>query len=172
MTFLSKIKSYLSCDNTARITACLDVLKQRAKDIRYLNLAKEISGWSKDPSTKVGAVIVGDKDQIISQGYNGFPRGFNDSDDIYNNKPLKYKYVIHAEANAIYNALYNGAFVEDACIYVHGLPVCCECAKAIVQSGITRVVYDSEPKEKWVQSCSDAMDIFEQAGVEVVKISC
>ena len=88
----------------------LDTLKQKAKDIRYLNLAKEISSWSKDPSTKVGAVIVGDKDQIISQGYNGFPRGFNDSDDIYKNKPIKYKYIIHAEANAIYNALYSVLF--------------------------------------------------------------
>ena len=148
----------------------LEQLKQRAKDIRFLNLAKEISTWSKDPSTKVGAVVVGDKDQIVSQGYNGFPRGFNDSDEIYKNRPLKYKYIIHAEANAIYNALFNGSFVEGATIYVHGLPVCGECAKAIVQSGISRVVYDSEPKEKWVQSCSDALDIFEQAGVEVVKI--
>ena len=149
----------------------LNTLKQKAKDIRYLNLAKEISSWSKDPSTKVGAVIVGDKDQIISQGYNGFPRGFNDSDDIYKNKPVKYKYIIHAEANAIYNALYNGAYVEGATIYIHGLPVCCECAKAIVQSGIARVVYDSEPKERWIQSCADAMDICEQAGIEVVKIA-
>ena len=148
----------------------LETLKQKAKDIRYLNLAKEISTWSKDPSTKVGAVVVGDRDQIISQGYNGFPRGFNDSDEIYSNKQLKYKYIIHAEANAIYNALYNGAYVEGATIYVHGLPVCSECAKAIVQSGITRVVYDSEPKERWIQSCSDAMDIFKQAGVEVVKL--
>lgn len=148
----------------------LETLKQKAKDIRFLNLAKEISTWSKDPSTKVGAVVVGDRDQIISQGYNGFPRGFNDSDEIYKNKQLKYKYIIHAEANAIYNALYNGAYVEGATIYVHGLPVCSECAKAIVQSGITRVVYDSEPKERWIQSCSDAMDIFKQAGVEVVKL--
>lgn len=148
----------------------LETLKQKAKDIRFLNLAKEISTWSKDPSTKVGAVVVGDRDQIISQGYNGFPRGFNDSDEIYSNKQLKYKYIIHAEANAIYNALYNGAYVEGATIYVHGLPVCSECAKAIVQSGITRVVYDSEPKERWIQSCSDAMDIFKQAGVEVVKL--
>lgn len=148
----------------------LETLKQKAKDIRFLNLAKEISTWSKDPSTKVGAVVVGDRDQIISQGYNGFPRGFNDSEEIYSNKQLKYKYIIHAEANAIYNALYNGAYVEGATIYVHGLPVCSECAKAIVQSGITRVVYDSEPKERWIQSCSDAMDIFKQAGVEVVKL--
>lgn len=148
----------------------LETLKQKAKDIRFLNLAKEISTWSKDPSTKVGAVVVGDRDQIISQGYNGFPRGFNDSEEIYSNKQLKYKYIIHAEANAIYNALYNGVYVEGATIYVHGLPVCSECAKAIVQSGITRVVYDSEPKERWIQSCSDAMDIFKQAGVEVVKL--
>ena len=56
-------------------------LSNRTWDARYLNLAKDVSEWSKDPSTKVGAVIVGDKHQIVSQGYNGFPRGFKDSLD-------------------------------------------------------------------------------------------
>ena len=72
-------------------------------DARYLKIAKDVSEWSKDPSTKVGAVIVGDKHQIVSQGYNGFPRGFKDSLDRLENKPVKYQYTIHAEANALYN---------------------------------------------------------------------
>lgn len=148
----------------------IETLKQKAKDIRFLNLSKEISSWSKDPSTKVGAIIVGQKGQIVSQGYNGFPRGFNDSERLYADKETKYRFIIHAEANAIYNALYNGASVEGCTIYVHGLPCCTECAKAIVQSGIKRVVYDSEPKSNWVKNCEDALEIFKQANVEVIKI--
>lgn len=136
------------------------------KDERFIALTREIAEWSKDPSTKVGAIIVGDKGQIVSQGYNGFPRGFNDSSERYFTRSMKYKYIIHAEANAIYNALYNGASVEGCTIYVHGLPPCLECAKAIVQSGIKRVVTDSKPDERWVQSNQDALDIFNEANIE------
>lgn len=136
------------------------------KDERYIKLAKEISEWSKDPSTKVGAVVVGNKGQIVSQGYNGFPRGFKDSIERYSDRQIKYKYIIHAEANAIYNALYNGASVENCTIYVHGLPPCLECAKAIVQSGIKRVVTGSKPDERWLKSNQDAMDIFNESNVE------
>lgn len=142
-------------------------LKKRLWDKRYLKIAEEISKWSKDPSTKVGAVIVGDKQQILSQGYNGFPRDFKDSLERLENRETKYKYTIHAEANAIYNALYNGTSVVDSTIYVHGLPVCIECAKAIIQSGIKRVVYDSLPKENWKQSNEDALNLFKEANIEV-----
>lgn len=138
------------------------------KDERFIALASEIAEWSKDPSTKVGAVVVGKKGQIVSQGYNGFPRGFDDSLKRFYDRPTKYKYIIHAEANAIYNALYNGASVENCTIYVHGLPPCLECAKAIVQSGIKRVVTDSKPDERWLKSNQDAMDIFNEAGIEYV----
>ena len=68
-----------------------------SKDERYIKISKEIASWSKDPSTKVGVVIVGDKGQIVSQGYNGFPRGFKDTIERYSNRPTKYKYIIHAE---------------------------------------------------------------------------
>ena len=142
-------------------------LKKRLWDKRYLKIAEEISKWSKDPSTKVGAVIVGDKQQILSQGYNGFPRDFKDSLERLENRETKYKYTIHAEANAIYNALYNGTSVVDSTIYVHGLPVCIECAKAIIQTGIKRVVYDSLPKENWKQSNEDALNLFKEANIEV-----
>lgn len=142
------------------------------RDLRYIKLAKEIASWSKDSNTKVGAIIVGDKGQIVSQGYNGFPRGFKDTIERYTDRPTKYKYIIHAEANAIYNALYNGASVEGCTIYVHGLPPCLECAKAIVQSGIKRVVTDSKPDERWLKSNQDAMDIFNEANVEFEYLNC
>lgn len=134
-------------------------------DKRYIDLAKSIAQWSKDPSRKIGAVIVGNKGQIISQGYNGFPRGINDSNDRYENRNEKYKFIVHAEANAIYNAIHNGASTNDATIYVTGLPVCHECAKAIIQTGISRVVMDTKPIDNWEESGQFTLKLFEEAGI-------
>jgi dCMP deaminase len=133
---------------------------------RYLDLATAVALWSKDPSTQVGAVIVGDNGQIVSQGYNGFPRGVLDSDERYNDRPLKYKLVVHAEMNAILNALYNGASVKGCTLFVHNLPVCNECAKAIIQSGINKVYMDTEINERWQESWNLTKQMFEEAGVE------
>lgn len=134
---------------------------------RYLKIAQEVSEWSKDPSTKVGAVIIGANGQIVSQGYNGFPRGILDLEERLNNRPLKYKLVVHAERNALLNALYNGASVKDCALFVHGLPVCNECAKSIIQSGISKVYYDTIPKEQWKEQSDFAIKMFEEAGVKV-----
>ncbi len=132
---------------------------------RYFKIAEQVSLWSKDPSTKVGAIIVGDKGQIISQGYNGFPRGVNDSEERYNNRELKYKLVVHAEMNAILNALYNGSSVAGATLYVHALPVCQECAKAIIQAGITTVYIDTNISERWKESWQITKTMFSEAKV-------
>ena len=135
-------------------------------DKRYIKIAKVIASWSKDPSRKIGAVIVGDKGQIISQGYNGFPRGIIDYKHRYEDREFKYKYVVHAEANAIYNAIHNGASTQNTTIYVTGLPVCHECAKALIQVGITRVVMDTKPEDThWKESANIALDLFEEAGI-------
>ena len=83
-------------------------------DARYLDLAENVSSWSKDPSRKIGAVAVGSKGQILSQGYNGFPRGIDDSIERYNDKETKYRYVVHAEMNVVYNATYNGISLDGA----------------------------------------------------------
>ena len=77
-------------------------------DKRYLELARHISEWSKDPSTKIGAIAIGDHGQVLSQGYNGFPRGINDDTFRLTVREVKYKYIVHAEMNAIYNASFNG----------------------------------------------------------------
>lgn len=141
-------------------------------DKRYLEIARTVGEWSKDPSTKIGAVIVGDKGQIISQGYNGFPRGIEDTKERYNDRPTKYKLVVHAEANALYNALHTGASTDGATIYVTALPTCHECAKALIQAGIKRVVMDAQPETEpgtpaasWKESCDLAIDLFHEAGV-------
>ena len=100
---------------------------------------------SKDPNTQVGACIVGKDNRILSVGYNGFPNGCDD--DLFpwaregEETMTKYPYVAHAELNAILNC--RGANLEGAKIYVALFP-CNECAKAIIQAGITTVVYDSD----------------------------
>ena len=99
---------------------------------RYLDVAKVVSTWSKDPSTKVGAVAVGSKGQILAQGYNGYPRGI--SDDDYHDRETKYKKIVHAEMNCIYNASWNGVSLDGSYMFVYGLPVCHECCKAIMHS--------------------------------------
>ena len=68
-------------------------------DTRYLALAWHFSTWSKDPSRQIGAVAIGEKGEIIAQGYNGFPRGIEDTDERYEDRNEKYKYVVHAEMN-------------------------------------------------------------------------
>ena len=134
---------------------------------KYLELAGHISGWSKDPSTKVGAVAVGGNGQILSQGYNGFPRGISDSDDRLNTREEKYKFVVHAEMNCIYNATLNGVSLKDADLYVYGLPVCSECAKGVVQVGIKRVFMccPAEINHKWRDSFKVTSAIFQEAGI-------
>ncbi|CAB5496176.1 dCMP deaminase (EC 3.5.4.12) [uncultured Gammaproteobacteria bacterium] len=138
-------------------------------DERYLALAKEVSTWSKDPSTQVGAVTVGSKKEVLSQGFNGFPRNINDTDERYNNKETKYKFVVHAEMNAIYNATYSGTSLDGATLYVYGLPICSECAKGIIQVGIKKVVVEkSKELDNWNASVKLSKAMFDEAGVELV----
>jgi len=138
-------------------------------DIRFLEMARQYASWSKDPSSKIGAVCVdADTRRILSGGYNGFPRNIRDTTSRLNDREKKYKYVVHAEMNAIYNATRSGISLDGAHLYCYGLPVCSECAKGIIQVGIQRVVcsYDnSKTSTKWTDSWSDTLDIFHEAGV-------
>ena len=141
-----------------------------SRDIKYLNLARHFSTWSKDPSTQVGAVVIGKQGQVLSQGYNGFPRGVDDNAERYDNRVTKYKFVVHAEMNCIYNASYTGASLNGATLYVYGLPVCSECAKGIIQVGIKRIVIpfitsESTP-DKWKASANTAHEMFIEARVK------
>ena len=138
-------------------------------DYRYLDLAKFFSTWSKDPSTGVGAVAIGERGQVLAQGYNGFPRGVTESETRLENREVKYRYVVHAEMNCIYNAGYNGAKLDGSTLYVHGLPVCNECAKGIIQVGIERVVspkngIESIP-DRWKVAILETHSMFDEAGV-------
>jgi dCMP deaminase len=136
-------------------------------DLRYLKLAYEVAQWSKDPSSKIGAVTVGAKGQVLSQGFNGFPRGLKDDFTRLHDRETKYKYVVHAEMNAIYNATYNGTSLDGATLYVYGLPICSECAKGVIQVGIKRVVMPNQKMDgKWLDSWMTSMNFFDEAGVD------
>ena len=140
-------------------------------DKRYIGLAKHIATWSKDPSTKIGAVAIGEKGQVLAQGYNGFPRGIEDSDERYFNRETKYKYVVHAEMNCIYNATYNGVSLQGSTIYISGLPVCHECAKGLIQVGVKRVVYHSDMiPAKWAESNEQTIELFNEANISYDRV--
>ena len=134
-------------------------------DKRFLEMAKLVASWSKDPSTQVGAVAVRNRN-VIAQGYNGFPRGMDDDPQYYNDRPLKYRLIVHAEMNAIYNAAENGVSLKDSTLYVYGLPVCNDCAKGLVQAGIKRIVTPEQDVPKnWQDSVRDSALMFDEVGI-------
>ena len=137
---------------------------------RYTCLAKEISTWSKDPSTQVGAVVIGNNGEVLSQGYNGFPIGIKDTAARLKDRERKYNLVVHAEMNAIYNAGLNGVSLKGSTLYVYGLPVCNECAKGIIQVGIDKVIATrpADYNEKWDDSIKDAKALFKEAEVDYI----
>ena len=136
-------------------------------------LAKQVGQWSKDRSTRVGAVIVKNRD-VIATGYNGFPRGIDDEDDERHERPEKYLWTEHAERNAVYAAAKMGHPLDGATIYVtvaegRKLFCCADCARAIIQSGITRVVADTADflDPKWGPDMNRAARMLIEAGVDV-----
>lgn len=140
---------------------------------RYMDLAQEISTWSKDPNTHVGAVIVGTKGQILSQGYNGFPRGIKDTPKRLNDRDTKLKLVVHAEMNAIYNASYSGVSLDGSTMFVYGLPVCSECAKGVIQVGISKIIIKEEfinARPHWTESWKMSEEMFKESGVKIYVI--
>jgi dCMP deaminase len=132
---------------------------------RFLDLCEHVATWSKDPSTKLGSVIVDDKKRIVSVGYNGFPRGVEDFEERYEDRPTKYLFVAHAERNALDNA---PMMVDNCTMYVTLLP-CNECAKSIIQKGITKVV-TYRPTREDVFNWNITLTMFNEAGVDVIYI--
>ena len=140
-------------------------------DRKYLALAKHISTWSHDPSTKVGAVLVNYEQHLEFVGYNGFPRGVEDLPERYEDRELKYKLVVHAEVNAILKA---GQLAKGSTLYVYPSfslpPICDSCAKLAIQSGIKEVVgYEpdsNDPRVKrWADSNACSAMMFKEAGI-------
>lgn len=136
-------------------------------DQRFFDLAGYIADWSKDPSTKVGSVVVDPKSKrIISTGFNGFPAGVEDRDDRLTDRTIKYEMVVHAEQNALVAA---GPSAQGATLYVTPLPPCARCAVIIIQAGIKRVVGPKPDmsREPWATQSRIAEEMFTEAGVQV-----
>jgi dCMP deaminase len=143
----------------------------RKWDERFLDMSDLVASWSKDPSTKVGAVIARPDKTICSVGYNGFPRGMNDSDEIYADRETKYARVIHAEMNALLAAPEDVAEYTMYTSFRHYGPSCDRCSAHVIQSGIERVVCRLEPEdpsmERWQDSITAGLKMYKEAGVQV-----
>lgn len=133
-------------------------------DNRFLDLAKHISSWSKDPSTKVGAVIVDENRRIVSVGYNGFSAGVHDFPERYENRDIKYEMIIHGEINAI---LFANRDLHGCTLYTWPFQPCSRCASIVVQKGISRVVAPINKSPKWEKSFTLANDIFSESKVKL-----
>ena len=136
-------------------------------DTRFLELAKQISTWSKDPSTQVGCVVVGPDREIRSTGFNGLPRGIEDSNERLNNREVKYPLICHAEENAIMHAARIGMSLKDCTAYVTW-PPCTRCARSLIQAGIANVIYPKkiEIPERWSSDFELSLSMFKEAGVK------
>jgi dCMP deaminase len=133
-------------------------------ELRYLEMAKLVSTWSKDPSTKVGAVIVDSDNTVISVGFNGLPRRIQDTDQRLNNRDIKLKMIIHAEINAIITAKRP---LNGTTIYTYPFMSCSQCAGMIIQSGICRHISYKTNNERWKDSFDLALEMFDEARVIV-----
>lgn len=133
-------------------------------DRRMLEMAYQISTWSKDPSTKVGAVIT-DKDyRVISVGYNGLPKAVEDKEERLNNRELKYKIIVHAERNAM---LFAKCPLDYCTLFTVPFMPCATCASMVIQAGIKRVVAPYNENPRWVEDFKLTEELFTEAGVQL-----
>lgn len=147
-----------------------DVIEPTKWDSRFMSLAFAIAAWSKDPSSCIGAVAISSDHRVLATGYNGFPVGIDDSEERYSDRETKLKYIVHAEMNMIYNACNHGVSLAESTVYVWGLPICNECAKGVIQTGVKRVVIPYSRlvvSERWHQSFLLAGDMLREGGVRV-----
>lgn len=137
---------------------------------RFMSMAEMIADWSKDPSSKIGCVAVNDERRILATGYNGFPKGIEDTPERLNDRPVKHSLVVHAEMNALMNALYSGVSLKGSTMYVHGLPICPDCTKCVIQAGVKEVVIptDKTDKGEWQKVWEEkSLPMFKESGVQV-----
>jgi len=147
---------------------------------RFIGLADHIAQWSKDTSTKVGCVLVEPgTNTVIGLGFNGFPRGVQETNDLRWTRPTKYLFSEHAERNAIYNAARQGHPTQGTHAYLNFNPmtsICSDCARAFIQAGITAVFgpsntaqgrADIQGEGGWREHCHTGRIMLTEAGVEV-----
>lgn len=142
---------------------------------RFMELAFLISTWSKDTSTKTGAVVIGPDREIRATGYNGLVRGVDDNIPERMERPTKYDFFEHAERNAVYNACLTGTSLKGCTMYATHAP-CTDCARAIIQAGIKTVVTnkiiidENTPKGTWRDKLEYSSQMFKEAGIEYIEL--
>ena len=134
-------------------------------DYRFLDMAQLVSGWSKDPSTRVGAVIVDPDRRVVSLGYNGFPVRVSD-DFRLDNREIKYKMVVHAESNAL---LFASTDLSECTMYTYPFMPCPRCAGMIIQAGICRVVSYKTNTVRWAQEFEISREMFLESDVALME---
>ena len=136
----------------------------------FRNIAHQVKLKSKDKYTQIGAVIVGTDNEIVSTGYNSFPRGIDDDIESRQERPEKYYWFEHAERNAIYNAARIGVSTKDCTMYLTcGIP-CADCCRGIINAGIRRIVCERSGGAvgtKWDEHTERSIIMFHEAGLEV-----
>jgi len=140
-------------------------------DQRFIHLALHIGSWSKDRSRKIGCVIVDENRGVRAIGYNGFPRGARDDASERHERPAKYLWTEHAERNAIYQAARMGVPLERCTMYLPWFP-CMDCARAIVQAGIVRLVAvrPDVADAQWGSQFVSAMELLSELKVSITWI--
>lgn len=166
---VQKVKEILNSKTEGRTTDIIwgTVNSQTKWDIRFLELAKHVASFSKDPSTKVGAVIVRNNNEIVSLGYNGLPKGIQDEDSILNNRKKKMELIIHGEENAL---IFAKQSVDGCTLYTYPFICCSRCSSKMIQAGIKRVVTIDDVPDRWKENMKLSEDNFTKHGVEVVYI--
>jgi dCMP deaminase len=138
-----------------------------SKDQYFMAIANACAARSKDESTQLGAVVVGPSGKIRSTGYNSFPAGIRDDVPARQERPAKYKWFVHAEANAVFLAAREGTALVGGTLYCRWLP-CPNCAMAIIQAGITHLVVSSfQVPKRWLGDMEVATLMLFEAGVWV-----
>ena len=140
-------------------------------DRRFLELAEHISGWSKDPSTKVGCVVVGEDREVRSTGFNGFPRGIADDEERLTDREQKYPLICHAEENAIMHAARVGLSLKGCTLYVTW-PPCTRCARSLIQAGVVEIVNPQgcEIPERWQSDFEISGQMMNEAGLTIRQV--
>lgn len=135
---------------------------------RFIELSKHIANWSKDKSIGTCAIIADEDNRIVSIGYNGFPTGCNDEVAERFERPAKYLYTEHAERNAVYNAARLGVVTKGCTMFLMWFP-CADCARAIIQSGIKKLVCYKPDLDtpKWGEHFKVAIEMFNECNVEI-----
>ena len=137
----------------------------------FLGIAEQVKLKSKDQSTQIGAVIVGQDNEVLSTGYNSFPRGMDDSKYERQERPEKYFWFEHAERNAIYNAAKVGTPIEGSSIYLTSGPPCADCARGIINAGITTLYCDrpddTKKSSSYIESFKRSREMLIEADVKI-----